>query len=161
MRFLRHLQVLIQHWSVLWIHTVVDDLMRTLDWTLTTQVSNTVLCDDDLHRVLAVVVVANHWRESRDSTTLSGRWSSIDTDICVAGKVARTTDTVHHLGTANVGRVDVTENICFESGVDGNQTKTTSYLRVIGDLLWTENEFITEEIEVVEDLLELIRTNSQ
>ena len=60
---LRHLQVLVQHWAVLWIHTVVDDLMSTLDWTLTTQVSNTVLGDDDLHRVLAVVVVANHRQE--------------------------------------------------------------------------------------------------
>ena len=45
---------------------------------LTTQVSNTVLGDDDLHRVLAMVVVANHWRKSRDSTALSGRWSSIN-----------------------------------------------------------------------------------
>ena len=88
MRLLRHLQVLVQYWAVLWIHTVVDDLMRTLDWTLTTQVSNTVLGDDDLHRVLAVVVVANHWYEGRDSTTLSGRRSSIDADICVASKVA-------------------------------------------------------------------------
>ena len=60
---LRHLQVLGQQWAVLWIHTVVDDLVSTLDWALTTQISNTVLSDDDLHRVLAVVVVANHWHE--------------------------------------------------------------------------------------------------
>ena len=85
---LRHLQVLVQHWAVLWIHTVVDDLVSTLNRALTTQVSNTVLGDDDLHRVLAMVVVANHWHESRDSTTLSGRRSSIDADICVASKVA-------------------------------------------------------------------------
>ena len=45
--------------------------MSTLDWALTTQVSNTVLCDDDLHRVFAVVVVANHRQECRDSTTLA------------------------------------------------------------------------------------------
>ena len=64
MRLLRHLQVLVQHWAVLWIHTVVDNLVSALDWALTTQVSNTVLGDDDLHRVLAVVVVANHWHES-------------------------------------------------------------------------------------------------
>ena len=60
---LRHLQVLVQQWAVLWIHTVVDDLVSALDWALTTQVSNTVLGDDDLHRVLAVVVVAYHWQE--------------------------------------------------------------------------------------------------
>ena len=63
MSCLRHLQVLVQQWAVLWIHTVVDDLVSALDRTLTTQVSNTVLGDDDLHRVLAVVVVANHWQE--------------------------------------------------------------------------------------------------
>ena len=38
---------------------------------LTTQVSNTMLGDDDLHRVLAMVVVANHRQECRDSTTLA------------------------------------------------------------------------------------------
>ena len=37
---LRHLQVLSQQWAVLWIHTVVDDLVSALDWALTTQVSN-------------------------------------------------------------------------------------------------------------------------
>ena len=78
MSSLRHLQVLVQQWAVLWIHTVVDDLMSALDWALTTQVSNTVLGDDDLHRVLAVVVVTNHWQECGDSTTLSGRRSSIN-----------------------------------------------------------------------------------
>ena len=72
MRLLRHLQVLVEHWAVLWIHTIIDDLMSTLDRALTTQVSNTMLRDDDLHRVLAMVVVANHWHESRDSTALSG-----------------------------------------------------------------------------------------
>ena len=71
MSSLRHLQVLVQQWAVLWIHTVVDDLVSALDWALTTQVSNTVLCDDDLHRVFAVVVVANHRQECRDSTTLA------------------------------------------------------------------------------------------
>ena len=63
MSSLRHLQVLVQQWAVLWVHTVVDDLVSTLDRALTTQVSNTVLGDDDLHRVLAVVVVANHRQE--------------------------------------------------------------------------------------------------
>ena len=60
---LRHLQVLVQQWAVLWVHTIVDDLMSALDWALTTQVSNTMLSDDDLHRVLAVIVVANHRQE--------------------------------------------------------------------------------------------------
>ena len=60
---LRHLQVLGQQWAVLWIHTIVNDLVSALDRALTTQVSNTMLGDDDLHRVLAVVVVANHWHE--------------------------------------------------------------------------------------------------
>ena len=63
MSLLRHLQVLVQHWAVLWIHTVVDDLVSALDRALAAQVSNTVLGDDDLHRVLAMVVVANHWHE--------------------------------------------------------------------------------------------------
>ena len=60
---LKHLQVLVQQWAVLWIHAVVDDLVSTLDRALTTQISNTVLGDDDLHRVLTVVVVAYHWQE--------------------------------------------------------------------------------------------------
>ena len=81
--------------------------MRTLDWTFAAQVSNTMLGDDDFHRVLAMVLVANHWHEGRDSTALSSRWSGIDADICVASKVARTTDTIHHLGTTYVDRVDV------------------------------------------------------
>ena len=78
MSSLRHLQVLVQQWAVLWIHTVVDDLVSALDRALTAQVSNTVLGDDNLHRVLAMVVVANHRQECGDSTTLSGRRSSIN-----------------------------------------------------------------------------------
>ena len=46
---LRHLQILVQHWAILWVHTIVDNLVSALDWALTTQVSNTVLRDDDLH----------------------------------------------------------------------------------------------------------------
>ena len=94
-------------------------------------------------------------------TTLSGRRRSIDADICVASKVARTTDTVHHLGTTYVGRVDVTEDICLECCVDSDESKTTSYLRVVTNLLWTKHELVAEEIKVVKNLLELIRTNSE
>lgn len=59
-RRLRHLKVLVQHRTIRRIYAVIDDLMRTLDRTLATQVSNTVLGDDNLHRVLRVIHMAYH-----------------------------------------------------------------------------------------------------
>ena len=86
---LAHLDILAEHWAVLWVNAVLDNLVSALDRTLTTQVSNTMLGDDNLHRVLAMVVVAYHRYESRDSTTLSGRWSGIDRDIRIAGEISQ------------------------------------------------------------------------
>ena len=41
-----------------------------------------------------------------------------DGDVGVARKVARTADTVHHFGSANVGRVYITIDIRFNGCID-------------------------------------------
>ena len=42
--------------------------------------------------------------------------------LCVAGEVARATDTIHHTGAENVCGVHVAEDVSFESGVHCDDT---------------------------------------
>ena len=53
-------QVLLKHWLVDRIHTVLNNKLRSLTWRLATEVCNTVLSDENLDRVLALVKVRNH-----------------------------------------------------------------------------------------------------
>ena len=108
-----------------------------------------------------MIQVRNHWNESGDGATLSGRRCGVNRDIGITRKVAATTDTIHHLRAANVSRVDVAENISLKSSIDGDQAHTTSKLRVVGDFLRAKHNLILKEIHMVDDVLKLIRTNCE
>ena len=55
-----HLEVLVEQWAILRVNAVVYDLVRTLDRALATQVSDTVLGDNNLNRVLGMIKVSYH-----------------------------------------------------------------------------------------------------
>ena len=46
------LEIVAEQWLVVWMSTVLDDEMCTLQWTLTTKIGNTLLCHDYVYIVL-------------------------------------------------------------------------------------------------------------
>ena len=126
--------------------TLLDDLLSSLTWALTTKVCDTILRDDDLHRVLAVVEVGDHGHEGRDLAILSCRGSGEDREVTITCEVTRATDTIHHTGTIDVRGVDVTEDVGLQSCIDRDDTETANDLRVIRVLLWTKEELVLEEV---------------
>ena len=101
-----------------------------------------------------MVEVRDHRHEGRDLAVLSGRRRSEDREIAIASEVARATETIHHARTVDVRRVDVTEDISFESRIDGDDTETADDLRIVRVFLGTQQELVLEEVEVAVDLLD-------
>ena len=54
------LQILAEEGTIVGVYTFVDDLMSTLAWTLASQVCNAPFGNDDLHGVLAMIVMRYH-----------------------------------------------------------------------------------------------------
>ena len=135
---LSNLEVVTEHLAILGSYAVIDDLLGTLTRTLATQIGYTLLGHDHFDRVLGVIEVRYHRYDRRNSAVLCGRSRREYTKVRVAREVARSTDTVHHLRAAHMRRVDVTVDICLESGVDSDDAETTSDLRAVGCLLRTK-----------------------
>jgi len=53
-----------------------------------------------------------------------------------------------------VGGVDIAEDIGFECGVDGDESESSDDFGVVGDFLWSEEDFAFESVEVVVDVIE-------
>ena len=111
--------------------TVFDDGLCAFFRTLATKIGNTLLGDNDIDIVLRVVVVGYHRYDCTDLTFLSHRRTSEDRDVSVAGKVSRTTDTVHHFCSADMGRVYVAVQVDFDGCIDRNDTETAYYFRAV------------------------------
>src|SRR5690606_15040334 len=107
----RCVEVLVQRITVGRVHAVVDDHSRTLAWCQTTQIRKTLLGYQNLNVVLGVVDVRDHRYNARDAAALSNRLRYEDSHVGVTGKIARTAYAIHHLGPADMGRVDVAVNI--------------------------------------------------
>ena len=116
------LQVIPQQLLVVRMCTVLDDRLCTLDGTLTTQVGDTLLRHDDVHIVLRTILMAHERHERADHAALSHRRTCKYRKVRVADEVTRTTDTVHHLRSADMGRVHVTIEVGLNSRIDGDHT---------------------------------------
>ena len=42
-------EIVAEHFAILWVNTIVDDAVCTLDWRFTTKVSHTMFSDKDFH----------------------------------------------------------------------------------------------------------------
>ena len=67
---LGNLQVIPQQLLIVWVSTLLDDLLCTLIRTLSTKVGNTLLSSDDVHVMLCMVEVTAEWNDRTDQTTL-------------------------------------------------------------------------------------------
>ena len=94
-------------------------------------VGDTLFGDDNVDRVFGVVDVRYHRHDGADETVLSHRRAAEDAQVAVASEVARTANTVHHLGAGDVSRVDVTEYVGFESSVHSYHAEATDKSRVV------------------------------
>ena len=72
------LEIVAEKWLVVRMCTVLDDEMSTLQRTLTTKVSYTLLCNDYIYIVLRVILMAYEWYDRRNNTILSNRRASED-----------------------------------------------------------------------------------
>src|SRR5690554_2520477 len=124
---------------VAWVHAVLDDCLSSLAWRQTTQVGVALLGDDHVHVVVGVVHVGYERYDGGNCAVFRRGSSHKNGDAGVTGKVAGAADTVHHVGAADVGGVDVAVDVYFQRGVEGNDSKTTDQLRVVGDFLRAEH----------------------
>ena len=68
----------------------------------------------------------------------------------IVGKVTGTTDTVHHVRSHDMGRIDVTVNVDFKRGIDGDQAKTLNDFGVVRNPLWTKQDMVFVFCEISE-----------
>ena len=102
--------------------TVLDDGLCTLHRTLATQVGDTLFCNDDIHVVLRRILVGDERYDTGDAAAFRYRRTGEDTQVSIADEVARASDTVHHLRTADMGGVSITIDIHLDGGIDGDDT---------------------------------------
>ena len=96
-----------------------------------------------------------------DATSFGRRRARENRNIGTAGKVARTSDTVHHLGSANMSGIDITINICFNSGIHWNHSNTANYFRTVGNFRRTQHQFMTEKVHIVINILQTVIRHTQ
>ena len=109
--------VIEQYGLVIGVSAVVDNFKSALTRSLVAKVCYALLGDDDVNVVFGVVDMAAHRNNGRDFAVLSNGRSIENGEIRVSCKVAGAADTVHHLCSGDVGGVDVTVNIDFDSGI--------------------------------------------
>lgn len=114
------IEVIVQRSAVVWVHTVVDDRPCPLARRQATQVGQALLGDQDVHVVLGVVHMADHWHHAGNRAAFGNRLGDEYGQVGVAGEVTRAADAVHHPGAAHVGGVDVAIDIELQCGVDTN-----------------------------------------
>ena len=146
---LRHLDVKVaQQGTVVGVCDFLDDLVGALDGRFAPQVGHTVFGDDDLDGVFRMIQVRYHRHDGGDESAFGLRGGGEDGQVGVAGEVARSADTVHHLLAQDVGGVDVAEDVGFDGGVDGDEPQSAYDLGVVGEFLRTENYLVAEEVHV-------------
>ena len=154
------IEVVLQHWTVIRVCNR-NDALNALTWSQATQVSYTVLGDDDHGVVLSVVNVGSERNNRRNSAVLSNRWGHEGGDVAVTGEVTRTTGTVHDAGAAHVGGVDVAVDVSLNHAVGRNQTDTTDNLWVVRDLLRTQDDAFLVAVSVLVHLVCVLRGQSE
>ena len=81
-------EVLAQQGTIDGMGGLLDDFVSALHGILATQVGDTLVGDDDIHRVRVVVGIGNHRHDGADTVILLDRRAQEDADVGVAGEVA-------------------------------------------------------------------------
>lgn len=95
--------------------------------------------------MFVVVGMRNHRNKGADFAVFGSRGTSEDGKVGIAGKIARASNTVHHLSAQYVGAVYVAENVGLQSRVDGNQPHAACQFGRIGNFLRPEDQSMLEK----------------
>ena len=131
---------------------VVDDDLCSFFRGQAANISDALFGNEYMGIMFGVVNMGAHRNNCGDLAALCGAVAEEAGQECVTSKVAGTADTVHHSCTGYVSGVDVTEYIGFQSRIDGHQTETAGYFRIVGDFLRAKQNLIFEEIQVRVDV---------
>jgi hypothetical protein len=123
------LQVFAEHWAVIWMGTVFDNLFGTAQWAFATEIGYSLFGNDHIHIVLGAVHVTAHRNNGRNATVLGGTLRGEDRDETIALVIAGTADTIHQLAAADMAGVLIAVDIALNGGVHGDDTQTANDLR--------------------------------
>lgn len=137
---------------------VVNEDTAALTRSQTTEVSQTLLGNNDVQVVLGLVDVSGEGNNAGDtggvSLGLAHGGGVHDRKLGVTEEIGATTKTVQHTATVDTSRVGVTVDVDLDGGVHGDASETTDKLGVVGDLLVTEEDLLLELVELAEETLE-------
>lgn len=152
--------VLLQLVSVVRVGTVVDDQRNSLLRCQTSQVGQTKVGDENIQIVLGLVDMGGKWNNTGNTgwvgLGLTCGWGVHDGQLGVTQEVGRTTKTIQHSGTVDVGGVGVTVDVELDRGVHCNDTQSSDKLWSVRDHLGSQTHLLGENVPVVEELLETV-----
>jgi len=139
---------------------LADNDPRSLLRAQATNVSETLLSDNDVEVVLGLVDVSGHWDDARDSVRVDLRgacgWRVHDGVLAVSQEISRATETVQHARAHDTGGVGVGVYVDLDGGVHADDAETLDDLGRVGDLLRAEEELVEVMLPVVVEALEAI-----
>ena len=158
--FLCEAEVILQHGTVVGM-CHLDEFLSLLHVALAAQVGYTVFGDYCINEVVGVVDVAGKRHNAADCSALGGRTAGEDAQVGIVGEVGTATDTVHHLGTANLGAVYVSVDVALYGCVQRAHTDTGDHLGTVAYLGGTQNQLVLEEVNVAVDTFQTLVGNGQ
>ena len=126
-------QIVLQHGAIVGV-CHLDEFLSLLHVALATQVCHTILSDNRIDEVVGMVDVAGKGHNAADGTALLCRATGEDTQVGIVGEVGTAAQTVHHLGAADLGAVDVAIDIAFDGGIQRAYTDTCDNLGAVAYL---------------------------
>ena len=111
--------------------------------------------------MFAMVQMRHHRYNRTDTTSLGRRRTRENRNVGTAGKVAGTSDTIHHLGSTNMSGIDISINICFNGSIHRYHTNTTNHFRTVGNFRRTQHQFMTEKVHIIVNILQTIIRHTQ
>ena len=142
-------QIFTEHWTIIRVRTVFDNLLGTAQRTLATKIGYSLLSNDDIHIMLSAVHMAAHRNNGRDATILGGTLRGEDRNVTIALVIAGAADTVHQLAAADMAGVLIAVDITLDSGVHSDDTQSANHLRRVRNLALTNGEMLLEVINII------------
>jgi hypothetical protein len=155
------IKIISQDRSVIGVRAVLDDNTGTLTRRQSTNISKTLLSNDDIEIVLGLIDVRGEGHDARDTGGIGlggpGTGSVHDTVLGVAEEIGRTAETVQHARAHDTGAVGVRVDVHFNGGVHADAAEATDDLGGVGDLLRAQEELAGVALPVVVEALEAVR----
>lgn len=156
----RTVKVISENRRVVRVRAVLNNNARALPGRQSTDISKTLLSNDNIKIVLGLIDVCRE----RNDTAHTGRIglgrtcrrSVHDTVLGVTQEIGGSTESVQHAGSHHACAVGVCVDIDFDGGVHADTAKTTDDLGGVGDLLRAEEELAGVALPVIVEALEAV-----